>query len=76
MKKELQRKVVKEKQFNSPLNGLIFLHFAIIPVRMEVKTKGGKRSYLNKRQMVSIYKDSKVGKLIFMAGDGRYGEYK
>ena len=41
---------------------------------MEAKTTNGKGSYLNKGQMVSVYKNPKTGKLLYVATDGRYCE--
>ena len=60
-------------QTNSLIDGLMFSHMVTLPTRMEAKTRDGKQSYLNKGQMVSVYKDPKTNKdSLYMATDGRY----
>lgn len=60
-------------QTNSPIDGLMFSHMVTLPTRMEAKTRDDKQSYLNKGQMVSVYKDPKTNKdSLYMATDGRY----
>lgn len=65
----------KVKEQSNLYEGLTFSHLVAMPTRMEAKTKDGKKSYLNKGQMVSVYKNTKTGKLaLYVASDGRYCE--
>ena len=67
-------KKVKEEYSKPTADRLMFSHMVILQNRMEAKTIDGKTSYLNKGQMVSAYKNSKTGKLLYVAADGRYCE--
>ena len=63
----------KIEQQPNLFEGLTFSHLVAMPTRMEAKTKDNKKSYLNKGQMVSVYKNTKTGKLsLYVATDGRY----
>lgn len=65
----------KAKEQPNLFDGLAFSHLVTLPTRMEATTKDGKKSYLNKGQMVSAYKNAKTGKLsLYVATDGRYCE--
>ena len=65
----------KTKEQSNLFDGLVFSHLVVLPTRMEAITKDGKKSYLNKGQMVSAYKNAKTGKLsLYVANDGRYCE--
>ena len=77
MEKGLKLKKVKEEkeeQSTSVIDGLMFSHMVMLQNRMEAKTTNGRGSYLNKGQMVSVYKNPKTGKLLYVATDGRYCE--
>ena len=77
MEKESKLKKVKEEKeekTKSITDGLTFSHVVVLQNRMKATTKDGKGSYLNKGQMVSVYKNPKTGKLLYLATDGRYCE--
>ena len=67
-------KKVKEEYSKPTTDRVMFSHMVVLQNRMEAKTIDGKISYLNKGQMVSAYKNSKTGKLLYVAADGRYCE--
>lgn len=64
-----------KRQQSNPINGLTFSHLLFLPTRMEAMTEDGKKSYLNKGQIVSVYKNPKTDKLsLYIAADGRHCE--